>query len=90
MTTQPTTAVKKVSTVDKDGLVTTVLKKEVKILYLFSEKEIIEEVNGIENFSIEEDVKRMIEKAAQKNILQGKKQDNTSGILVIMPEDGRK
>ena len=56
----------------------------------FSEKEIIEEVNGIENFSIEEDVKRMIEKAAQKNILQGKKQDNTSGILVIMPEDGRK
>ena len=25
----------------------------------FSEKEIIEEVNGIENFSIEEDVKRM-------------------------------
>ena len=56
----------------------------------FSEKEIIEEVNGIENFSIEEDVKRMIEKAAQKNILQGKKQDNTSGILVIMPEEGRK
>ena len=32
----------------------------------------------------------MIENAAQKNILQGKKQDNTSGILVIMPEDGRK